>query len=70
MENLNVRLAEKSTVSFAIYPNTVSQVTAIDMTDFLPCVINYGFFEQESVTLSVWGELTDDVAEALFNVLP
>ena len=27
-------------------------------------------FEQESVTLSVWGELTVDGAEALYNVLP
>ena len=68
--NLNVGLAEKSTVSFAIYPNTFSQVTATQLTDFLPCVIKYGFFEQESVTLNVWGELTVDGAEALYNVLP
>ena len=68
--NLNVRLAEKSTVSFAIYPNTFSQVTATQLTDFLPCVIKYGFFEQESVTLNVWGELTVDGAEALYNALP
>ena len=70
VENLNVRLAEKSTVNFAIYPNTLSQVTATELTDFLPCVIDYGFFEQESVTLNVWGELTVDGAEALYNVLP
>ena len=68
VENLNVRLAEKSTVSFAIYPNTVSQVTATQLTYFRPCVINYGFFEQESVTLNVWGELTVDGAEALYDV--
>ena len=69
LENLNVELAEKSTVSFEIYPNTFSQVTASQVTHFRPCVINYGFFEQESVTLNVWGELTDDGAEALYNVL-
>ena len=70
LENLNVELAEKSTVSFEIYPNTFSQVTASQVTHFRPCVINYGFFEQESVTLNVWGELTVDGAEALYNVLP
>ena len=70
VENLNVRLAEKSTVNFEIHPNTFSQVTATQLTDFLPCVINYGFFEQESVTLNVWGELTVDGAEGLYNVLP
>ena len=70
VENLNVRLAEKSTVTFEIYPNTLSQITATQLTDFRPCVINYGFFEQESVTLNVWGELTVDGAEALYNVLP
>ena len=70
VENLNVRLAERSTVSFAIYPNTFSQVTATQLTDFLPCVRKYGFFEQKNVTLNVWGELTVDGAEALYNVLP
>ena len=69
LENLNAELAEKSTVSFKIYPNTFSQVTASQVTHFRPCVINYGFFEQESVTLNVWGELTVDGAEALYNVL-
>ena len=70
VENLNERLAEKSTVTFEIYPNTFSQVTATQLTDFLPCWIKHGFFEQESVTLNVWGELTVDGAEALYNVLP
>ena len=70
VDNLNVRLAEKLTVTFAIYPNTFSQVTATQSTDFLPCRINYGLFKQESVTLNVWGELTVDGAEALYNVLP
>ena len=70
VENLNVRLAEKTTVTFEIYPNTFSQVTATQLTNFRPCVINCGFFEQESVTLNVWGELTVDSAKALYNVLP
>ena len=70
VENLNVRLAEKSTLTFAIYPNTFSQVTATQLTDFLPCGIKYGFFQQESDTLNVWGELTIDGAEALYNALP
>ncbi|XP_044170453.1 uncharacterized protein LOC114951019 [Acropora millepora] len=69
-ENLNVRLTEKSTVTFEIYPNTVSKVTATQLTDFLPCVITYGLFKQESVTLNVWGELTDDGAEAIYSMLP
>ena len=70
VENLNVRLAEKSTVNFAIYPNTFTQVTATQLTHFHPYMIKYGLFEQESVTLNVWGELTVDGAEALYNVLP
>ncbi|XP_015770110.1 PREDICTED: uncharacterized protein LOC107348570 [Acropora digitifera] len=70
VENLNVQLAEKSTVTFEIYPNTLSQVTATQLTDFRPCVIKYGLFEQENVTLNVWGELSVDGAEALYNILP
>ena len=70
VENLNERLAEKSTVTFKICPNTFSQVTASQVRHFRPCVINYGFFEQESVTLNVWGELTVNGAEALYNVVP
>ena len=70
VENLNVRLAEKSTVTFEIYPNTLSQVTASQVTDFRPSAIKYGLFDRESVTLNVWGELTVDGAEALYDVLP
>ena len=70
VEDLNVRLAEKLTVTFAIYPNTFSQVTATQLTDLRPCVINCGFFEQRSVILNVWGKLTVDGAEALYKVLP
>ena len=69
VENLNGRLAEKSTVNFAITPNTLMQVTATQLTGFRP-VIKYGLFEQESVTLNVWGELTVDGAEALYDLLP
>ena len=69
VENLNQRLAEKSTVTFEIYPNTFTQVTAIQVTRFRCCVINYGFFEQKTVTVNVWGELTFDGAEAIYNVL-
>ncbi|XP_015770120.1 PREDICTED: uncharacterized protein LOC107348575 [Acropora digitifera] len=32
--------------------------------------MKYGFFEQERVTLNVWGELTFDGAEALYNRFP
>ena len=67
-ENLNVQLPEKSIVSFEIYPNIFSPV--IELTDVRPGVRNYGFFKQESVTLNVWGELTVDGAEALYNLLP
>ena len=45
VENLNVQLAEKSTVTFEIYPNTLSQVTATQLRDFRPGVIKYGLFE-------------------------
>ena len=69
VENLNKQLAEKSTVTFEIYPNTLSPVSATQLTGVRPCVINYGLFKQESVTLNVWGELTVDGAEALYNIL-
>ena len=68
VESLNERLTEKSTVTFAIYPNTFSQVNCLTL--FPPCMRNYEFFEQKSVTLNVWGELTVDGAEALYNFLP
>ncbi|XP_015750119.1 PREDICTED: uncharacterized protein LOC107329977 [Acropora digitifera] len=68
--NLNVRLAEKTITSFEITPNALSPVTATQLTDVRPCVINYGFFKRLSVTQEVWGELTVDGAEALYNVLP
>ena len=68
-ENLNVQLAEKSNFTFEIYPNTLSPVTATQLTDVLPCVTNYGFFETKTVTLNIWGELTVDGAEALYKVL-
>ena len=70
VENLNKQFAEKSTVTFEIYPNTLNPVTATHLTDFRPCVIKYGFFERKSVTLNVWGELTVDSAETLYNLLP
>ena len=69
VENLNAKLAEKSTVTFEIHPNTLSLVSATLLTDVHPFVITYGLFEQESVTLNVWGELTVDDAEAIYNVL-
>ena len=68
VESLNERLTEKSTVTFAIYPNTFSQVTCLTL--FLPRMRNYEFFEQKTVTLNVWGELTVDGAEALYNLSP
>ncbi|XP_015776057.1 PREDICTED: uncharacterized protein LOC107354137 isoform X4 [Acropora digitifera] len=70
VENLNVRLTEKSTLSFEIYPNSFSQVTATQLTDLrLVCVKMYGFFEQKSVTLNFWGELTVGGADAIYSVL-
>ena len=70
VENLNVRLTEKSTVTLEIYPNTFRQVTAHDFRDVCDdCVEMNGFFEQKSVTLNVWGELTVDGAEAMYSVL-
>ena len=70
VDNLKVRLAEKSTVNFAIYPNTFSQFTASQVTHFRPYVIENKELVQQSVTLNVWGELAVDGAEALYNVLP
>ena len=70
-KNLNVRLTEKSTVAFEIYPNIFSQVTTTQLWNFRAvCEKMYGLFEQKSVTLNVWGELTVDGAEAIYNVLP
>ena len=68
VENLKVKLAEKSTVTFEIQPNTFSPVTPTQLTDVRPCLINCGLFEQRRVTLNVWGELTIDGVEAVYNV--
>ncbi|XP_074610436.1 uncharacterized protein LOC141864545 isoform X7 [Acropora palmata] len=68
-ENLNIRLTEKSTVTFQIHPNTFSQVTASQFWGFRVCGKMYGFFEQKSVTLNVWGELTVDGAKAIYSFL-
>ena len=70
VENLNVRLAEKSTVTFEIYPNTFNQVTASRVTHLRPYVIEDKELAQQSGTLNVWAELTVDGAEALYKVLP
>ncbi|XP_074609102.1 uncharacterized protein LOC141863461 isoform X3 [Acropora palmata] len=71
VENLNVRLTEKSTVTFHISPNTFRQVPSTDFIHFDLCWLKmYGFFERESVTLNVWGELTVHAAEAIYRVLP
>ena len=70
VENLNAQLAEKSSVTFEIYPNTFSPVTAIQLRDVLPCGVDYGpLLLEDSVTLNVWGELTVDGAEALWDFL-
>ena len=69
-ENLYIRLTGKSTVTFQIYPNTFSQVTATQFGSFRALWEMYGFFEQKSVTLNVWGELTVDGAKAIYSVLP
>ena len=68
--NLNQQFPKKSTITFKIYPNTFNPVTATQLTDVRPCVINCGLFEQRSITLNVWGELIVDGAEALCNILP
>ena len=68
VENLNVRLTKKSTVTFEFYPKFFSEVIATLLTVVRPCVKNCGFFKQESLTLNVWGELTFDGAEAFYNL--
>ena len=70
VENLNAQLAEKSSVTFEIYPNPFSLVTAIQLNDVLPGgIYNMLFEHEESITLNVWGELTVEGAEALRNFL-
>ncbi|XP_067023513.1 uncharacterized protein [Acropora muricata] len=68
--NLKTQLTEELMVTFEIDPNTFNPVTATQLIVVGPCVIKYGFFEQRSVTLNVWGELTVDGAEAIYSVLP
>ncbi|XP_015777737.1 PREDICTED: uncharacterized protein LOC107355671 [Acropora digitifera] len=46
VENLNVQLAEKSSVTFEIYPNTFSPVTATQLAEVRPYVIEHGFFKR------------------------
>ena len=68
VENLNAQLAERSSVTFEIYPNPFSPVTAIQLRDVLPCGVDYGLLlPEDSITLNVWGVLTVDGAEALWE---
>ena len=67
VENLSVLLAEKSSVAFAIYPNSFRQVAHLTLSR--PYARNCGFFEQKTVTRDVWGELTVDGAKAIYSFL-
>ena len=65
-ENIQRELAKRPQVSFAIYPNPFSKVTANQMRHFRS--VDYGFHARQQFTLNVWGELSGDGTEALYEV--
>ena len=67
-ENIQTELAKRPQVSFAIYPNPLSKVTAKQIGHFPP--VDYGSRALQQFTLNVWGELSGDGAKTLYGVLP
>ena len=67
-ENIQTELAKRPQVSFTIYPNPLSQVTANQIRHLRP--VDYGFPARQRFTLNVWGELCAEGAEALYEVVP
>ena len=67
-ENIQTELAKRPQVSFAIYPNPLGQVTANQIRHLRP--VDYGFPARQRFTLNVWGELSAEGAEALYEVVP
>ena len=67
-ENIQTELAKRPQVSFAIYPNPFSKVTVNQIRQFRP--VDYRFSTQQKVTLNIWGELSAEGAEALYEVVP
>ena len=67
-ENIQTELAKRPQVSFAIYPNPLSEVTANQIRHF-PRVA-FGFRALQQLTLNVWGELSGDGAKTLYEILP
>ena len=66
-KNLRARLAEKAIVS-TIYPNTFSKVKDIQVTH-LNRFLSKTDLKQQTVTLTVWGELSGDGCKAVCEVL-
>lgn len=66
-ENIQTELAKRPQVSLVMYPNPIGKVTANQMRHLRP--INYGFPARQQLTLNVWGELSAEGTEALYEVI-
>ena len=62
----NLRLAKKSPVCCAIYPNTFNNVAN---NYFRPVLVRKGLNVKQHLTVNVWGEMKCEAAEALCEVL-
>ena len=66
-----IRLAKKESATFAFYPDSCSIVTHNQLDDFCPGpdVVEKGLQTKQDLTVVLWGDLSCDGAEALFEVL-
>ena len=66
-----IRLAKKESATFAFYPDSCSIVTHDQLDDFCPGpdVVEKGLQTKQDLTVVLWGDLSCDGAEALFEVL-
>ena len=67
--NIYSRLRRETSGSCALYPDTFSKVTTIQVQRLCPFEITDGLPVQQNVTLNIWGKLGRDGADALHENL-
>ena len=66
-----VRLGNKALVTFSVYPGSCRRITHNQLAYFCPGpdVVENGLQTKQHLTVVLWGELSSDGAEALFEAL-
>jgi len=65
----NLRLAERSQVSFAFHPDTCSTVAGNQVAQFRPVEVGDESVPEQRLTVNLWGELSSDGAQGLCETL-